>query len=240
MPRAPEKLRLRTFKVPEDIELRLSHHAEGRGESKADVARRYLDEMLASGTLPTVRETGAPLVLRTYYLSPEQDAKLESLIRSAARQGEHLSKGELFRAALIRGLGVAPARTHAGAVSSAVGGARGAALAANDASAHANVAAQETRKRRPSPAARSRKPLAGDLAAALRVVSGALASGALPALAVAIFDELAKAASGSANAAALGLSVHAQPAELRGALKLLEKAGAVARNLDEISLVAAS
>jgi hypothetical protein len=224
MARPPEKLRLRTFKVPEDIELRLSNRAEGLGQNKADLARQYVDEMLAANDVPQISETGAPLVLRTYYLTPEQDSKLESWSERAARSGTRPSKGQLFRAALIRGLGVADPR--------AVRAARG--------MPGAVVVGSVAGRPRPAPAAVGHAPIAGDLAAALRIVTGALASGVLPVLAVAIVDELAKTERRSASAETLSESTHATADELQEALSLLEHLGAVARDDDEVTLVAAS
>lgn len=96
-----EKLLLRVFAIPEDIELRLSNRASGVGVAKADLARQYVDEMIVSGIVPDISETKAPLVMRSYYLTVTQDAALTALAAA-----DNKTKGQLFRAALIRGMGI--------------------------------------------------------------------------------------------------------------------------------------
>lgn len=100
-------MRLRTLKVPEEIDLRLSNRADGLKQSKADLARQYLDEFLGQEVNLTLTEKVDSLVLRTFYLTSEQDTKLDDLVIRAKSQGIVTSKGQLFRAALRAGLGVA-------------------------------------------------------------------------------------------------------------------------------------
>lgn len=97
------KLRLRVFKITDEHALRLSNRATLSGEYAANLARKYLDEFLADPTVPDVLspiKENSKIVLRSYYLTEEQDIKLSELAEKL-----QVTKGELFRKAIHKGLG---------------------------------------------------------------------------------------------------------------------------------------
>lgn len=94
-------LRLKTFKVPEDLALRLSNRtALLPQQTRGKVTRGYVERLLQNppAVLPSVDETR--LVLRSYYLTPKQDDALTALALKL-----NVTKGKLFRLALASALG---------------------------------------------------------------------------------------------------------------------------------------
>ena len=96
-------MRLRTFNIPDEHALRLSNRAIFFNLNPADLVRKYLDEFLANPTMPdqvSPLKENDKIVLRSYYLTDEQDIKLSELAGQL-----QTTKGELFRKAIHKGLG---------------------------------------------------------------------------------------------------------------------------------------
>lgn len=107
-----EKLRLRTFKIPEQIAVLLANRADALGVSKAALARELIDDLLNNppSTTAELSNENYKLVLRGYYLSPKQDDGLGALAEMLTRDlEEYVSKGRLVRTGLANGLGLRPA-----------------------------------------------------------------------------------------------------------------------------------
>lgn len=95
---------LRTFKIPRDFGALLKARAETNNISSGKLVRGFIEDYLvadAAGGVGFPRAFHDDLILRSYYLSQEQDGRLRAL---ADTHGT--TKGAVVRDAIARGLGM--------------------------------------------------------------------------------------------------------------------------------------
>jgi hypothetical protein len=91
---------LRTFKILERQALRLANRAGSMDIEQGQLVRNYIDAYLSNPEMPSSSPSEDKKVLRSFYLTVEQDNKLQELADK-----NQVSKGFLFRQAIDKGLG---------------------------------------------------------------------------------------------------------------------------------------
>lgn len=93
---------MRTFFIDKELALRLSNRASLERGSVGDLVRMFVENYVSGTSWQTDQDKTDGMVLRSYYLTREQDILLDILAEKF-----HTTKGNVFRSAIADGMGIA-------------------------------------------------------------------------------------------------------------------------------------